>query len=108
MRSPASLRTPRRRKLTTPAGPRSGWPATGGEADMLETVAEVCCSLVAACDLAGDAGRLEQWARIVAGFVERRGDLSLLRFCRTCNAEMLAATGHHQESERELLASAAS
>jgi len=82
--------------------------ATGGEADMLETVAEVCCSLVAACDLAGDAGRLEQWARIVAGFVERRGDLSLLRFCRTCNAEMLAATGHHQESERELLASAAS
>src|SRR5438477_8351854 len=27
MRSSVSLRTPRRRKLTTPAGPRSGWPA---------------------------------------------------------------------------------
>ncbi len=79
--------------------------ATGGEADMLETVAEVCCSLVAACDLAGDAGRLEQWARIVAGFLERRGDLPLLTFCRTCNAEMLAATGHHQDAERELVAS---
>jgi DNA-binding CsgD family transcriptional regulator len=82
--------------------------ATSGEADMLETVAEVCCSLVAACDLAGDAGRLEQWARIVQGFVERRGDLPLLTFCRTCNAEMLAATGHHPEAERELVASAAS
>jgi DNA-binding CsgD family transcriptional regulator len=79
--------------------------ATGGEADMLETVAEVCCSLVAACDLAGDAGRLEQWARIVSSFLERRGDLPLLTFCRTCNAEMLAATGHHQDAERELVAS---
>ncbi|MEZ0234601.1 MAG: SRPBCC domain-containing protein [Actinomycetota bacterium] len=49
--------------------------ATGGEADMLETVAEACCSLVAACDVAGDTGRLEQWARIVSGFIERRADL---------------------------------
>src|SRR5206468_12790081 len=70
--------------------------------------AEVCCSLVAACDLAGDAGRLEQWARIVAAFLERRGDLPLLTFCRTCNAEMLAATGHPEDAERELLASATS
>ena len=81
--------------------------ATGGEADMLETVAEVCCSLVAACDLASDSGRLEQWARIVSGFVERRGDLPLLNFCRTCNAEMLAATGRHAEAEVELVGSAA-
>jgi len=81
--------------------------ATGGEADMLETVAEVCCSLVAACDLANDTGRLEQWARIVNGFVERRGDLPLLTFCRTCNAEMLAATGHAAEAERELVGSTA-
>jgi DNA-binding CsgD family transcriptional regulator len=82
--------------------------ATGGEADMLETVAEVCCSLVAACDLAGDTGRLEQWARIVNGFVERRGNLPLLNFCRTCNAEMLAATGRRSEAEAELVGSAAS
>lgn len=80
--------------------------ATGGEADMLETVAEACCSLVAACDAAGDTGRLEQWARIVTGFVERRGELPLLGFCRTCNARMLAATGRYDESERELMASA--
>jgi DNA-binding CsgD family transcriptional regulator len=79
--------------------------ATGGEANMLETVAEACCSLVAACELAGDAGRLEQWARIVATFVERRRDLPLLAFCRTCNAEMLAATGRREEAERELLGS---
>ncbi len=82
--------------------------ATGGEADLLETVAGACCSLVAACDLAGDAGRLEQWARIVAAFVERRGDLPLLAFCRTCNAQMLAATGEREAAERELMASAAS
>jgi DNA-binding CsgD family transcriptional regulator len=80
--------------------------ATGGEADMLETVAEACCSLVAACDAAGDSGRLEQWARIVSGFIERRADLPLLGFCRTCNAQMLAASGRHEEAERELIASA--
>jgi DNA-binding CsgD family transcriptional regulator len=80
--------------------------ATGGEADMLETVAEACCSLVAACEVAGDTGRLEQWARIVSGFIERRADLPLLGFCRTCNAEMLAASGRYEEAERELIASA--
>ena len=82
--------------------------ATAGEADMLETVAEACCSLVAACELAGDAGRLEQWARIVDRFVQRREDVPLLAFCRTCNAEMLAATGHREEAELELLGSVAS
>ena len=81
--------------------------ATGGEADMLETVAEACCSLVSACELAGDAGRLEQWARIVERFVQQRHDLPLLAFCRTCNAEMLAATGRREEAERELLGSIA-
>jgi DNA-binding CsgD family transcriptional regulator len=81
--------------------------ATGGEANMLETVAETCCSLVAACELARDAGRLEQWAKIVQRFVERREGLPLLAFCRTCNAEMLAATGHHREAEIELLGSVA-
>lgn len=80
--------------------------AATGEADMLETVAEACCSLVAACDVTGDTGRLEQWARIVSGFIERRADLPLLGFCRTCNAQMLAATGRHEEAERELVASA--
>ena len=80
--------------------------ATGGEADMLETVAEACCSLVAACDVAGDTGRLEQWARIVTGFVERRADLPLLGFCRTCDAQMLAASGRYGEAEQELVASA--
>jgi tetratricopeptide (TPR) repeat protein len=63
--------------------------ATSGEVDLLETVAETCCSLVAACELANDAGRLEQWARIVDTFVRRRGDLQLLTFCQTCNAELL-------------------
>ncbi|HLA93769.1 MAG TPA: response regulator transcription factor [Actinomycetota bacterium] len=81
--------------------------ATGGEADMLETVAEACCSLVAACELAGDAGRLEQWARIVDRFVSRREGVPLLAFCRTCNAEMLAATGHREQAELELLGSVA-
>src|SRR5262245_2438814 len=56
--------------------------ATAGEADLPDTIAEACCSLVAACELAGDTGRLEQWARIVSTVVERRGDFSL-GFCRT-------------------------
>ncbi len=77
--------------------------ATGGETDMLETVAETCCSLVSACDQAGDAGRLEQWARIVSAFVEQREGLPLLAFCSTCNAQMLAAAGQREEAERELI-----
>jgi DNA-binding CsgD family transcriptional regulator len=79
--------------------------ATSGEADMPETIAEACCTLVAACELAGDAGRLGQWARIVETLVKRRADFPSLAFCRTCNAEMLAATGHRSEAEGELLAS---
>ena len=81
--------------------------ATNGEAGMLETLAEACCSLVSACELAGDAGRLEQWARIVGAFVEKREGLPLLAFCRTCNAEMLAASGRREEAEQELLGSVA-
>jgi DNA-binding CsgD family transcriptional regulator len=79
--------------------------ATGGEADLPETIAEACCSLVAACELAGDAGRLAQWARIVETLLERRSDLPSLAFCRTCNAELLAAVGRRHEAEVEFLAS---
>jgi DNA-binding CsgD family transcriptional regulator len=82
--------------------------ATSGEADLPETIAEACCSLVAACELAGDAGRLAQWARIVDPLLARGAGLPSLAFCRTCNAEMLAATGRREESETELLASARS
>ena len=84
------------------------WPPRRGTAPaLLETVAEACCSLVAACDITSDAGRLRpQWARIVTGFIERRADLPLLGFCRTCNAQMLAASGRYEEAERELVTSA--
>jgi DNA-binding CsgD family transcriptional regulator len=81
--------------------------ATSGEVDLLETVAETCCSLVQACELAGDAGRLEQWARIVDAFVSRRGDVELLSFCQTCNAELLGARGRREEAESAFRASAA-
>jgi DNA-binding CsgD family transcriptional regulator len=79
--------------------------ATSGEADMPETIADACCTLIAACELAGDVGRLAQWARIVEVLVKRREDFPSLAFCRTCNAEMLAATGHRSDAERELIAS---
>jgi DNA-binding CsgD family transcriptional regulator len=81
--------------------------ATSGEADMPETIAEACCTLVAACELAGDVGRLGQWARIVEALVTRRADFPSLAFCRTCNAEMLAVTGHRVDAEREFLTSTA-
>jgi DNA-binding CsgD family transcriptional regulator len=80
--------------------------ATAGEADLPETVAEACCSLVAACELAGDSGRLEQWARIVDSLLSRRPDMPSLAFCRTCNAEVLAATGRYEAAAEEFAASA--
>jgi tetratricopeptide (TPR) repeat protein len=50
--------------------------ATGEEAATFEAVARTCCSLVLACDLAGDDDRVRQWGTVVEGYVHRHQELS--------------------------------
>lgn len=63
--------------------------ATGEEAATFEAVARTCCSVVMACDLAGDDDRVRQWGKVVAGYVHRHHELPLLNFCQACEADLL-------------------
>jgi DNA-binding CsgD family transcriptional regulator len=76
--------------------------AAAGE-PALETFADICCGLVRACELAGDVERTKQWSQVVDAFVRRYDHLPLLTFCRTCCADVYAATGRVDEAEQELL-----
>ena len=63
--------------------------ATGGESATLETFADVCCTLMLACELAGDVERPQQWSQVFDGFVRKYDHVSLLAFCRTCCADQV-------------------
>jgi DNA-binding CsgD family transcriptional regulator len=76
--------------------------ASAGESASLETYADVCCTLMLACDLAGDRERPRQWSRVVDAFLRRYEHVPLLAFCRTCCADVYAATGRIDDAEEEL------
>ncbi|HEU0245575.1 MAG TPA: response regulator transcription factor [Gaiellaceae bacterium] len=78
--------------------------ATGGEPATLETFADVCCTLMLACELAGDAERPRQWSEVFEAFVRKYDHVSLLAFCRTCCADVYAANGRVDAAEHELIA----
>ncbi|HEU5278742.1 MAG TPA: response regulator transcription factor [Gaiellaceae bacterium] len=78
--------------------------ASAGEATSLETFADVCCTLMLACDLAGDDSRPQQWSQVVDAFLRRYEHVPLLAFCRTCCADVYAGTGQIDEAEQELVA----
>ncbi len=67
--------------------------ATSGEPASPETFADVRCSLLLACERAGDAERPQQWSRVLEEFVRRFDHVALLAFCRTCCADVYAANG---------------
>jgi DNA-binding NarL/FixJ family response regulator len=77
--------------------------ATGGESPSLETFADVCCTLMLACELAGDVERPQQWSQVFESFVRRYDHVSLLAFCRTCCADVYAANGRVDAAEQELV-----
>src|SRR6266511_4279450 len=77
--------------------------ATGGEPATLETFADVCCTLMLACELAGDVERPKQWSEVFEAFVRKYDHVSLLAFCRTCCADVYAANGRVDAAEEELL-----
>lgn len=76
--------------------------ALGGEATELETLGELCCVLIAACDQTGDVDRLRQWNRLLGEGIHERRELPVLSFCGCCSAEALIAGGRLEDAEREL------
>jgi DNA-binding NarL/FixJ family response regulator len=77
--------------------------ATGEEAATFEAVARTCCSLVLACDLAGDDDRVRHWGKVVEGYVHRHSELPLLNFCPACETELLTSGGRPGDAEGELV-----
>jgi DNA-binding NarL/FixJ family response regulator len=76
--------------------------ATSGEPASLETFADVCCTLLQACELAGDDERPGEWTDVMESFARTYDHLPLLAFCRTCCAGVHVAGGRVDEAEREL------
>lgn len=76
--------------------------ATSGEPASLETFADICCTLVLACERAGDADRTQQWSSVLESFVRTYDHVVLLGFCRTCCADVYSANGRIDAAEAEL------
>jgi DNA-binding CsgD family transcriptional regulator len=77
--------------------------ATSGEPTTLETFADVCCTLMLACERAGETERPQQWSTVLDEFVRTYDHVTLLAFCRTCCADVLAANGRVDAAEEELV-----
>jgi DNA-binding CsgD family transcriptional regulator len=76
--------------------------ATSGEPGSLETFADICCTLMLACERAGDSERPKQWSEVLDEFVRAHDHVTLLAFCRTCCADVYAANGRIDAAEAEL------
>jgi ATP/maltotriose-dependent transcriptional regulator MalT len=76
--------------------------ATSGEPATLETFADICCTLMLACERAGDSERPQQWSSVLDDFVRAHDHVTLLAFCRTCCADVYAANGRIDSAEEEL------
>ena len=75
---------------------------TSGEPATLETFADICCTLMLACERAGDSERPQQWSAVLDDFVRAHDHVTLLAFCRTCCADVYAANGRIDAAEVEL------
>ncbi|MFC9918218.1 LuxR C-terminal-related transcriptional regulator [Agromyces binzhouensis] len=76
--------------------------ASAGEAEEPEVFAETCCDMVAACYETLDGRRLEQWGGVAERFLGLRPHPTLLGFCGSCCAGILAARGDTAGAERWL------
>jgi len=75
---------------------------SAGEVEDLWIVGLVYCSMLAACERVSDFARAEQWCR-VGGFVEKYRDCLFSATCRACYGGVLAARGHWDAAEHELI-----
>jgi DNA-binding CsgD family transcriptional regulator len=73
--------------------------ATGGEVRGLETIGDVICVGIAACELATDWQRIEQWGQAVEGWITSHNHVAVLGFCYACCAEMFIASGEWEMAD---------
>jgi DNA-binding CsgD family transcriptional regulator/tetratricopeptide (TPR) repeat protein len=73
--------------------------ATGGEVRGLDTIGDVVCVGIAACELAADWQRIEQWGQAVEGWITSHDDVAVLGFCYACCSEMFIASGQWEEAD---------
>jgi DNA-binding NarL/FixJ family response regulator len=78
--------------------------ALAGECRRRATVVWACCTMLAACETAGDLERATQWLRVVDDFTARYGCPFMYATCRAHYGGLLVATGRWAQAERELAA----
>ena len=69
-----------------------------------ETVVWASCTMLGACETAGDLGRATQWLRVIEEFTERFGCPFMYATCRAHYGGLLLAKGRWAHAEQELLA----
>jgi len=77
--------------------------ATGGEVGALEIIGDVVCVGIAACELAADWQRIEQWGKAVEGWIASHDHVAVLGFCYACCAEMFIASGEWEMADGMLV-----
>jgi DNA-binding NarL/FixJ family response regulator len=73
--------------------------ATGGEVRSLETIGDVICVGIGACEHAADWQRIEQWGQVVERWLGQHEHVAVLGFCYACCAEMFVASGQWEMAE---------
>jgi DNA-binding CsgD family transcriptional regulator len=73
--------------------------ATGSDVGALETIGDVICTGIAACELAADWQRIEQWGQAVQGWITSHDHVAVLGFCYACCAEMFIASGRWEMAD---------
>jgi DNA-binding CsgD family transcriptional regulator len=73
--------------------------ATGGEVRRLETIGDVICVGISACEHAADWQRIEQWGQVVERWLAQHEHVAVLGFCYACCAEMFVASGQWEMAE---------
>ena len=73
--------------------------ATGGEVGTIEAIGDVICAGIAACELAADWQRIEQWGQAVEGWINSHDHVAVLGFCYACCAEMFIASGQWEMAD---------
>ena len=73
--------------------------STGGEVASLEVIGDVICVGIAACELAADWQRIEQWGQAVEGWITSHDHVAVLGFCYACCAEMFVASGNWEMAD---------
>jgi DNA-binding CsgD family transcriptional regulator len=75
---------------------------TAGEVEDLWIVGLIYCAMLSACERVADFARAEQWCS-VPGFVEKYRECLFSATCRACYGGVLAARGHWEAADQELL-----